>query len=121
MCHHHVADREYGKGAGHEYGEPDPETGEIYYARGFVGLTWKSNYDRASAALGLIDDRDLVWHPDLALDSLIASRVMTRGMSEGWFTGAQLGDYFNEDTDDPVNPEGLKRQRQGHAHRRLSL
>jgi hypothetical protein len=28
---------------------------------------------------------------------------MFRGMAEGWFTGVALGDYFNEDKDDPVN------------------
>ena len=63
--------REYGQGKGHDYGVPDPETGETYYRRAASsGLTWKANYDKAGAALGLIDDRDLVWHPDIALDSL---------------------------------------------------
>jgi hypothetical protein len=94
---------EYGKGSGRDYGTPDPETGEIYYGRGFVQLTWKANYDRAGAALGLIDDRDLVQHPQLALDSLIAARVLFRGMAEGWFTGERLGSYFDADTDDPIN------------------
>jgi hypothetical protein len=94
---------EIGKGSGHSYGEPDPETGETYYGRGLVQLTHKSNYDKASAALGLIDQRDLVWHPAMALDSLIAARVMTRGMAEGWFTGKRLSNYFDDDTDDPVN------------------
>ena len=94
---------EFGKGAGHSYGNPDPETGESYFGRGYVQLTWKENYDKASAALSLIDDRDLVQHPQLALDSLIAVRIMFRGMAEGWFTGRMLGMYFNEDYDDPVN------------------
>jgi hypothetical protein len=94
---------EYGKGSGRDYGTPDPETGEIYYGRGFVQLTWKANYDRAGAALGLIDDRDLVQHPQLALDSLIAARVLFRGMAEGWFTGERLGSYFNANVDDPIN------------------
>jgi hypothetical protein len=94
---------EYGKGSGRDYGTPDPETGEIYYGRGFVQLTWKANYDRAGAALGLIDDRDLVQYPQLALDSLIAARVLFRGMAEGWFTGERLGSYFDADTDDPIN------------------
>jgi hypothetical protein len=94
---------EYGKGSGRDYGQPDPETGQTYYGRGFVQLTWKENYDRASAALALIDDRDLVQHPQLALDSLIAARVLFRGCAEGWFTGARLGTYFNVDTDDPIN------------------
>jgi putative chitinase len=28
---------------------------------------------------------------------------MFRGMAEGWFTGRKLGQYFNDDEDDPVN------------------
>lgn len=74
-----------------------------YIGRGLVQLTWEANYDKASAALGLIDDRDLVAHPEVALDSLIAARVMFRGMSEGWFTGKRFSNYFDADTDDPVN------------------
>jgi len=73
-----------------------------YIGRGYVQLTWEGNYRNASTALGLIDDRDLVAHPDVALDSLIAARVMFRGMAEGWFTGAKLGQFFNDYTDDPV-------------------
>jgi hypothetical protein len=98
--------REYGLGHGMEYGEPN-EDGNVFYGRGFVQLTWEDNYDKASAALGLIDDRDLVYHPDLALDSLIAARVMFRGMSEGWFTGKKLGQFFNDDTDDPYNARAI--------------
>jgi hypothetical protein len=89
-----------------EYGSQDYLQGKEYFpfiGRGFVQLTWEDNYRKASAALGLIDDRDLVEHPEYALDSLIATRVMFRGMAEGWFTGRQLGNYFNDDKDDPVN------------------
>ena len=94
-----------------EYGSQEYLQGKEYWpyiGRGFVQLTWEDNYRKASAALGLIDDRDLVEHPDLALDSLISARVMFRGMSEGWFTGKRLYDYFNDDPedgpkDDPVN------------------
>jgi putative chitinase len=74
-----------------------------YIGRGFVGLTWEDNYRKASATLSLTDERDLVEHPELALDTLIASRVMFRGMAEGWFTGRKLGQYFNDEEDDPVN------------------
>jgi hypothetical protein len=74
-----------------------------YVGRGYVQLTWEENYRNASAALGLIDDRDLVATPAMALDSLIAARVMFRGMAEGWFTGKRLNDYFNDEDDDPVN------------------
>ena len=74
-----------------------------YIGRGYVHLTWEDNYRNASAALGLIGDRDLVAHPELALDSLIATRIMFRGMAEGWFTGAKLGQFFNDTEDDPLN------------------
>lgn len=88
-----------------EYGSQTYLEGKDYYpffGRGFVMLTWEDNYRLASAALGLIDERDLVEHPDVALDSLISARIMFRGMAEGWFTGHKLGQYFNDDTDDPV-------------------
>jgi putative chitinase len=39
----------------------------------------------------------------MALDSLIAARILFRGMAEGWFTGKKLGQYFNDDRNDPVN------------------
>ena len=98
--------REYGLGQGHEYGEPD-ENGNTFYGRGFVQLTWKENYDRASAILGLIDERDLTIYPDMALDSLIAARVLFRGMAEGWFTGAKLGNYFNDEDDNPIEARAI--------------
>jgi hypothetical protein len=74
-----------------------------YYGRGLVHLTWEDNYRNASTALGLIGDRDLVKHPEMARDSLIAARIMYRGMAEGWFTGAKLGQFFNETEDNPVD------------------
>jgi hypothetical protein len=94
--------REYGEGKGQDYGEPD-ENGNCFYGRGFVMITWKENYDKASKALGLIDERDLTLYPDVALDSLIAGRILFRGMAEGWFTGKKLGDYFSDTEDDPIN------------------
>ena len=89
-----------------EYGSDDYLHSKEYWpyiGRGFVQLTWEDNYDKASAALGLIDDRDLVDHPEFALDSLISSRVMFRGMAEGWFTGRKLGEYFNDTENDSLN------------------
>lgn len=94
---------EIGKGKGKKYGVPDPETGNVFYGRGLVQLTWKENYQRATEKLNLHGDRDLVWHPEHALDLDIASMVMFRGMSEGWFTGKRLGQYFSLDINDPLN------------------
>jgi hypothetical protein len=89
-----------------EYGSDSYLQGQEYWpyiGRGYVHLTWEANYDKASKALSLIDNRDLVAHPEMALDSLIAARIMFRGMAEGWFTGKKLGQYFNDERDDPVN------------------
>lgn len=89
-----------------EYGSESYLKGKPYWpyvGRGFVQLTWQENYDKASKALALIDERDLVDHPEMALDSLIATRILFRGMAEGWFTGKKLGQYFNDEKDDPAN------------------
>lgn len=89
-----------------EYGSQSYLEGKDYFpyiGRGFVQLTWEDNYRTASAALGLIDDRDLVDHPEMALDSLISARIMFRGMAEGWFTGAKLGSFFNSEEDNPYD------------------
>lgn len=43
-----------------------------YYGRGFVQLTWRDNYQRAGAKLGI----DLLSKPDLALDPTIAARLL---------------------------------------------
>ena len=89
-----------------EYGSQDYLENKKYWpyiGRGFVQLTWDYNYEKASQELGLIDKRYLIDYPDLALDSLIATRILFKGMAQGWFTGKELGDYFNDDRDDPVN------------------
>jgi len=72
-------------------GNTTPGDGAKYYGRGFVQLTWKSNYEKAGKALGL----DLVGTPDLALELDVATRIMFLGMQRGWFTGRKLADYFN--------------------------
>lgn len=94
---------EYSRGSGQPYGVKDPETGQVYYGRGDVQLTWRDNYQRATTKLGLIDDANLVWHAAMALDPTISADVLFVGMAEGWFTGKKLPDYFNTTKDDPVN------------------
>jgi len=89
-----------------EYGSQSYLQGKDYYpyiGRGFVMITWEENYRNASQQLSLTGTRDLVEHPELALDSLISARILFRGMAEGWFTGKKLGQYFNESKNDPVN------------------
>jgi hypothetical protein len=90
---------EYGKGHGRAYGARDPVTGEVYYGRGYVQLTWKANYARMAALIGV----DLVYHPELALEPKIAATIMFEGMKGGLFTGVGLSRYFGDALDDPVN------------------
>lgn len=104
---------EYGKGKGHSYGAVDPQTGQAYYGRGLVQLTWRDNYKKATAKLGLTGSDDLEYHADRALDCAIASDILFRGMIEGWFrTGNDgkpetLPKYFNDVTSDPYNARGI--------------
>ena len=102
---HHECDKtmqpieEYDKGGERWYAKPDPETGFVYYGRGFVQLTHKTNYEKAGEKLGV----DLVHEPALALQPDIATKILLRGMTEGWFTGARFDWYFKPDREDWVN------------------
>jgi putative chitinase len=91
--------REYGRGQGHKYGEVHPKTGQVYYGRGHVQLTWDYNYLRMGKRLGI----DLYYNPDLALDMTISVKILFDGMINGMFTGKSLSQYFNEDVTDWVN------------------
>ncbi|QHA85683.1 peptidoglycan-binding protein [Serratia rhizosphaerae] len=98
---------EYGKGAGHPYGDPDPETGKTYYGRGYVQLTWRDNYEKAQDVVvnlnTLAYDVPLVGQPDLALTPWVAAQVAINGMANGWFTGKKLADYLTDTQTDYVN------------------
>lgn len=103
---------EYGKGKGMKYGAPDPETGQTYYGRGFVQLTWRDNYKRATNELKLSGHEDLEKYAEKALDLMIAGDVMFYGMIEGWFRTKDgqpetLPRYFSSSVDDPYNARGI--------------
>jgi len=72
-----------------------------YYGRGYVQLTWQSNYQKAGNILGL--GNQLVNNPDMALDQNIAAKVLVIGMRDGWFTGVGLSNYINGSTTDYYN------------------
>ncbi len=84
--------------ASRSYGQPDNETGHVYYGRGFVQLTWKSNYRKMEEDTGI----GFVWTPDLALDNDYAAEILVSGMMRGRFTGKRLSDYINGGTADFV-------------------
>ena len=70
-----------------------------YYGRGYVQLTWKSNYAKYSNILGI----DLVNNPDLAMTPNIALFVIVHGFKIGTFTGRKITDYINESKTDFIN------------------
>lgn len=69
-----------------------------YFGRGYVQLTWKTNYDKAGKALGI----DLVNQPEKALDKNVAFDCLTLGLFRGWY-GAQLTSHINGSKTDYVN------------------
>ncbi len=88
---------EYGKGKGKKYGKHYDIDGSIYkgldhiyYGRGYVQLTWLSNYAMARDKIGV----DFVNNPDYALHREHAVKILITGMKEGWFTGRSLSTYL---------------------------
>lgn len=63
--------------------------GKRYMGRGYVQITGRRNYERASSLTG----RDLIGNPDLALDADVAALIMVDGMRRGWFTGKRMADF----------------------------
>jgi putative chitinase len=95
---------EIGRGRGKRYGRPDPNTGQTYYGRGLVQLTWATNYKKMEDILGV----PLYLHPDLALRKDVAVKILFEGMMTGKsyrgdFTGKSLEDYFTATKTDWVN------------------
>jgi peptidoglycan hydrolase-like protein with peptidoglycan-binding domain len=70
-----------------------------YYGRGYVQLTWVTNYQKYSDILGL----DLVNNPDLALDPKVALFVLVHGFKTGTFTGRKITDYITASQTDFVD------------------
>jgi hypothetical protein len=69
-----------------------------FIGRGYVQLTWKTNYADWSKRLGV----DLVAKPELALDPVNAVRILVEGMQLGTFTKKKLADYITLTSSDFV-------------------
>lgn len=61
-----------------------------WYGRGYVQLTWETNYIRAGKALGV----DFTKKPDLVMEPKYSAAILVIGSKEGWFTGKKLSDYI---------------------------
>jgi hypothetical protein len=82
---------EPGTPIGNELGNTQPGDGYKYRGRGYVMITGRANYTKASEKL----NEDFVNYPDLALEPPLARAIMRRGCLEGWFTGKKFQDYIN--------------------------
>lgn len=74
---------------GRALGNTLPNDGYRFRGRGFVQITGRSNYAKASRLLGV----DLLANPDAALNMDYAVVILIDGMIEGWFTGKKLADF----------------------------
>jgi putative chitinase len=72
---------------------PGSDDGWTYRGHGLVHITGRSNFGKASSALGI----DLLNNPAAALRDDIAAACLVRGCVEGWFTGLGLGRYLPGD------------------------
>lgn len=76
-----------------EYGSENYLRAKPYYpyvGMGYVQLTWKANYQKASNKLGV----DFVSNPKKLLEPAYSAEIIALGMKEGWFTGKKLSDYI---------------------------
>ncbi|PSH64649.1 glycoside hydrolase family 19 protein [Phyllobacterium sophorae] len=92
-----------------ELGNLAPGDGAKYCGRGYVQLTGKSNYAKASKLLGI----DFVTHPEKVMEPEYASQILFAGMEFGWFTGKKLDDFIDtideSDVEDGREFEGGRR------------
>jgi len=80
------------------YSRVHADTGHAYFGRGYVQITWRRNYRRLGAHLGL----DLERNPELVMKPEIAARILFIGMIEGLFTAFRLTTFINGERCDYV-------------------
>ena len=67
-----------------------------YYGRGYVQLTWKTNYAKYQKILGI----DLVGNPDLAMVPETSLFILVHGFRTGGFSGHKITEYINANQTD---------------------
>lgn len=65
--------------------------GKSWFGRGYVQLTHRYNYERASELTGI----DLVANPSAAMRPDVAAKILVEGSVAGMFTGKALGTYLD--------------------------
>ncbi len=73
-------------------GNTENGDGARFHGRGYVQLTGRTNYTKATTLTGV----DLLTEPDRAKEPDLAYRIAIQGMKEGWFTGKRLGQFISD-------------------------
>ncbi len=85
------------------YGNVNPGDGIRYNGKGYVQLTWRNNYRKATARLRELKligpDVDFERQPELVMMPDFALLIMFIGMEEGWFTGQKLDSIVDDRVD----------------------
>jgi putative chitinase len=93
-------------------GNTTPGDGARYAGRGFVQLTGKANYRKATEKLAPLGATvDLVAKPDDAMLPDVAALVLFEGMEEGWFTGVKLDDTVDGNVDGDEHADFIRARR----------
>jgi putative chitinase len=79
-----------------------PGDGGLFCGRGYVQLTWRSNYAKMGKAFG-VDLTSSAQAADQVLQPALAAKIMFKGMEEGAFTGKKFADFFNASTENWKN------------------
>lgn len=93
--------KRYGPGTkvGKMLGNTKPGDGALFHGRGYVQITGRNNYAKAKRLTGI----DLIKNPERAKEPDLAYQIAIQGMTDGWFTGKKLSNYFFGNTADYVN------------------
>lgn len=88
-------------------------TEHAYYGRGYVQLTWWSNYAKAGVAIG--KGLNLLLDPELVKDPATAYELMSHGMrtGQGFANGHKFAKFFKGETKDYV---GARKMVNGNDH-----
>ncbi|AWV18825.1 hypothetical protein A3862_27485 [Methylobacterium sp. XJLW] len=96
---------------GGRMGNTQPNDGWDFRGMGLVQSTGRDNARRATKRLRelgyLTADQDLEQTPTLMLNPDIAAAMLFVGLSEGWYTGKKLSDYFGGGRDNPVGARAM--------------